>query len=159
MLARAARSAVARRGFHTTRVQQSSPYHYPEGPYSNLPFNTKTRFFAVRYWTFMAVGFGAPFGIAGASFLSPVGRAWRRGADDFGKYSLADVPPSLVSGSQRWWSNGDRGVGVYMGKRGKRGTGLCICYDANRSVDRRSRITTRPDVSFLIQPVLTLVCA
>jgi len=77
--ARAATRAVARRGFHTTRAQQSSPYHYPEGPYTNLPFNTKTRFFGVRYWSFMIVGFGAPFGIAGAFFFllpsSIVGRA------------------------------------------------------------------------------------
>ncbi|KAG9235051.1 hypothetical protein BJ875DRAFT_283636 [Amylocarpus encephaloides] len=73
-------SMVARRGFHSTRVQMSSPYHYPEGPRSNIPFNPLTKYFAVRYWTFMAVGFGrlcqwagrtranltiaAPFGIA-----------------------------------------------------------------------------------------------
>ncbi|EON68865.1 cytochrome c oxidase subunit VIIc [Coniosporium apollinis CBS 100218] len=42
----------------------SSPYHYPEGPRSNLPFNPLTRFFWLRYWGFMAAGFGAPFGIA-----------------------------------------------------------------------------------------------
>jgi len=59
-------STVARRGFQTSRAQMSSPYHYPEGPRSNLPFNTKTKYFAFRYWTFMAVGFGAPFGIARA---------------------------------------------------------------------------------------------
>ncbi|KAK3314633.1 hypothetical protein B0H66DRAFT_605581 [Apodospora peruviana] len=61
---RQANGLVQRRGFQTTRAQLSSPYHYPEGPRSNLPFNTKTRFFALRYWLFMAVGFGAPFGIA-----------------------------------------------------------------------------------------------
>jgi cytochrome c oxidase subunit 7c len=73
---------VARRGFHSTRAQLGSPYHYPEGPRSNIPFNPLTKWFAVRYWTFMAVGFGkfgrsllwwqrltdmvvgAPFGIA-----------------------------------------------------------------------------------------------
>ncbi|KAK3344310.1 cytochrome c oxidase subunit VIIc-domain-containing protein [Lasiosphaeria hispida] len=55
---------VARRGFQTTRAQLSSPYHYPEGPYTNIPFNPKTKWFAFRYWGFMAVGFGAPFGIA-----------------------------------------------------------------------------------------------
>ncbi|KAK3941758.1 cytochrome c oxidase subunit VIIc-domain-containing protein [Diplogelasinospora grovesii] len=55
---------VARRGFQTTRAQLSSPYHYPEGPYSNLPFNVKTRFFWLRYWGYAVVGFGAPFGIA-----------------------------------------------------------------------------------------------
>ncbi|KAK4455776.1 hypothetical protein QBC34DRAFT_75194 [Podospora aff. communis PSN243] len=63
----AQRQIVARRGFQTTRAQMSSPYHYPEGPYSNLPFNTKTRFFGLRYWGFMATGFALPFGIAGAS--------------------------------------------------------------------------------------------
>ncbi|KAI0025874.1 hypothetical protein F4780DRAFT_233566 [Xylariomycetidae sp. FL0641] len=55
---------VARRAFHATRARLSSPYHYPEGPYSNLPFNTKTRFFAVRYWSYCVVGFFLPFGIA-----------------------------------------------------------------------------------------------
>ncbi|KAH8772134.1 cytochrome c oxidase subunit VIIc [Hyaloscypha finlandica] len=57
-------SMVARRGFHSTRAQMSSPYHYPEGPRSNIPFNPLTKWFALRYWTFMAVGFGAPFGVA-----------------------------------------------------------------------------------------------
>lgn len=46
-------SMVARRGFHSTRAQMSSPYHYPEGPLSNIPFNPRTKFFAVRYWGFM----------------------------------------------------------------------------------------------------------
>jgi cytochrome c oxidase subunit 7c len=71
---------VARRGFHSTRSQLSSPYHYPDGPRSNIPFNPLTKWFAFRYWTFMAVGFckfraaafrrvmlmivAAPFGIA-----------------------------------------------------------------------------------------------
>jgi cytochrome c oxidase subunit 7c len=50
---------VARRGFHSTRAQMSSPYHYPEGPRSNIPFNPLTKWFAIRYWGFMAVGFGA----------------------------------------------------------------------------------------------------
>ncbi|KAH6657647.1 hypothetical protein BKA67DRAFT_555874 [Truncatella angustata] len=59
---------MGRRMFHATRARLSSPYHYPEGPYSNLPFNTKTRFFAVRYWLYCITGFFAPFGIAGASF-------------------------------------------------------------------------------------------
>ncbi|KXJ86731.1 hypothetical protein Micbo1qcDRAFT_168221 [Microdochium bolleyi] len=61
---RIAQQVVARRAFHATRARLSSPYHYPEGPYSNLPFNTKTRFFAVRYWAYMATGFFLPFGIA-----------------------------------------------------------------------------------------------
>ncbi|KAI8949300.1 cytochrome-c oxidase chain VIIc [Xylaria longipes] len=57
-------SMISRRAFHATRARLSSPYHYPEGPYSNLPFNTKTRFFAVRYWLYCITGFFAPFGIA-----------------------------------------------------------------------------------------------
>ena len=59
-------SLVARRTFQTTRAQLSSPYHYPEGPRSNLPFNPKTRFFWFRYLMYCTIGFGAPFGIAGA---------------------------------------------------------------------------------------------
>jgi len=46
-------SMVARRGFHSTRTHMSSPYHYPEGPLSNIPFNPRTKFFALRYWSFM----------------------------------------------------------------------------------------------------------
>ena len=51
--ARIASSAVVRRAFHTSRPQLSSPYHYPEGPRSNLPFNPLTKWFAIRYWGFM----------------------------------------------------------------------------------------------------------
>ncbi|GAB1313496.1 Cytochrome c oxidase assembly protein cox15 [Madurella fahalii] len=70
MLARAAvapavRATVARRaGFHTTRAQLASPYHYPEGPLSNIPFNPRKRGFALGYWSFCVVGFTLPFGIA-----------------------------------------------------------------------------------------------
>lgn len=46
-------NTVARRGFSSTRMQLASPYHYPEGPRSNLPFNPLTKFFAVRFWGFM----------------------------------------------------------------------------------------------------------
>ncbi|GAM82829.1 hypothetical protein ANO11243_008150 [Dothideomycetidae sp. 11243] len=59
MLARSAIRASApiqtfgRRAFSSTRSQLGSPYHYPEGPRSNLPFNPLTKFFAVRYWGFM----------------------------------------------------------------------------------------------------------
>ncbi|KAF1991048.1 hypothetical protein K402DRAFT_323752 [Aulographum hederae CBS 113979] len=60
----ATRALIARRGFQTTRPQMSSPYHYPEGPRSNIPFNPLTKYFAVRYWSFMFVGFFAPFGLA-----------------------------------------------------------------------------------------------
>lgn len=48
-----AANTVARRGFHSTRAQMSSPYHYPEGPRSNIPFNPLSRFFFLKYWTFM----------------------------------------------------------------------------------------------------------
>jgi len=61
---RTATSMVTKRGFHATRARLSSPYHYPEGPYSNIPFNPKSKLFGVCYWSFMATGFFAPFGIA-----------------------------------------------------------------------------------------------
>ena len=60
---------VARRGFQTTRAQLSSPYHYPEGPLTNIPFNPRKKGFALKYWTFCAVGFSLPFGIAGALYI------------------------------------------------------------------------------------------
>lgn len=66
--ARTTTSLVSRRGFHATRARMSSPYHYPEGPYTNIPFNPRSKWFGPGYWAFMATGFLAPFGIAGASF-------------------------------------------------------------------------------------------
>ena len=99
----AARQIVARRGFQTTRAQLSSPYHYPEGPYSNLPFNPKTKYFALRFWGFMAVGFGAPFGIAGMWSLPWGSMVCRVDADWMSViYSLADVSSSVVN----WWCGG-----------------------------------------------------
>ena len=87
MLARAtfraasAPSLVARRGFQSTRSQLASPYHYPEGPRSNLPFDPLKKGFAFKYWGFMgkltcvavaglrltyiATGFSLPFLLAG----------------------------------------------------------------------------------------------
>jgi hypothetical protein len=59
--ARLANSLVARRGFSTTRSQLASPYHYAEGPRSNIPFNPLTRFFAVRYWAFMSTSLQLSF--------------------------------------------------------------------------------------------------
>lgn len=53
MRAPTAANMIARRGFHSTRAQLASPYHYPEGPRNNIPFNPLTRFFFIRYWTFM----------------------------------------------------------------------------------------------------------
>ncbi|KAL1797333.1 hypothetical protein ACET3X_003939 [Alternaria dauci] len=70
MLARAtfraasAPTLVARRGFQSTRAQFSSPYHYPEGPRSNLPFDPLKKGFAFKYWGFMATGFSLPFLLA-----------------------------------------------------------------------------------------------
>ncbi|KAJ4144355.1 hypothetical protein LMH87_003241 [Akanthomyces muscarius] len=55
---------VSRRAFHATRARMSSPYHYPDGAYTNLPFNPHSKWFGLGYWTFMATGFFAPFGIA-----------------------------------------------------------------------------------------------
>jgi len=46
-------SAVARRSFQTSTVRLGSPYHYPEGPRSNIPFNPLTKFFYLRYWGYM----------------------------------------------------------------------------------------------------------
>ncbi|TDZ17407.1 hypothetical protein Cob_v009420 [Colletotrichum orbiculare MAFF 240422] len=78
MLARAAaravpqtRSLVARRGFQTTRAQMSSPFHYPEGAYSNIPFNPKSKWFGAGFWTYSFVGFFAPFGIAAWQTYKP----------------------------------------------------------------------------------------
>jgi hypothetical protein len=55
---------LTRRGFHATRAQLSSPYHYPEGPLSNLPFNPRRRGFAIKFIAYSVIGFGAPFAIA-----------------------------------------------------------------------------------------------
>lgn len=73
---------IASRGFRTSAARLASPYHYPEGPRSNLPFNPLTKYFAVRYWGTMgkplehaiagddadgktAFFFALPFGVAG----------------------------------------------------------------------------------------------
>ncbi|RYP75383.1 hypothetical protein DL771_002479 [Monosporascus sp. 5C6A] len=55
---------VSRRAFHATPARLSSPYHYPEGPYSNIPFNPKTRFFGLRFFLFCFTGFMLPVGDA-----------------------------------------------------------------------------------------------
>lgn len=71
MLSRAAirstTQVAGRRGFHATRSQMSSPYHYSDGPYSNIPFNPKKKTFPILFWSYCAIGFGAPFAIASAS--------------------------------------------------------------------------------------------
>lgn len=62
---RATTQVAGRRGFHATRSQMSSPYHYAEGPYTNIPFNPKKKTFPILFWGYCATGFGAPFMIAG----------------------------------------------------------------------------------------------
>lgn len=67
---------AGRRGFHATRARLSSPYHYPEGPYTNIPFDPKTKRFPFLFWGYCIAGFGAPFGIAGASSSSSLSLPW-----------------------------------------------------------------------------------
>lgn len=67
MYARLATRAVARRGFHTSRAQLKSPYHYPEGPLTTLPFNARSKWFPLCFWTFATVGFSTPFVISSES--------------------------------------------------------------------------------------------
>lgn len=64
---RATTQVAGRRTFHATRIQRSSPYHYPEGPYTNIPFDPKKKTFPILFWGFCTAGFSAPFLIAGAS--------------------------------------------------------------------------------------------
>jgi hypothetical protein len=63
--ASAAPTLVARRGFQSTRAQLSSPYHYPEGPRSNLPFDPLKKGFAIKFWAYAGTS-DAPT-MAGAS--------------------------------------------------------------------------------------------
>lgn len=56
---------VARRAFSTSRAQMSSPYHYPSGAGTNLPFNRKSKWLGPWFVVYAVAGFGAPFGIAG----------------------------------------------------------------------------------------------
>lgn len=58
-------SILTRRGFHATRAQMSSPYHYPEGPLSSLPFNPRKKGFFVKFWLYAFTGFTLPIWIAG----------------------------------------------------------------------------------------------
>ncbi|KAL2293689.1 hypothetical protein FJTKL_05517 [Diaporthe vaccinii] len=67
---RATTQVAGRRGFHATRSQMSSPYHYAEGPYTNIPFNPKKKGFPILFWGYCATGFAAPFLIAGALRLT-----------------------------------------------------------------------------------------
>ena len=76
---------LARRGFHSTRARLSSPYHYPEGPRSNIPFDPLNKYFFYQYWGTIsesdsscpalsltgckAFFFGLPFVIAGTFIM------------------------------------------------------------------------------------------
>ncbi|POS79945.1 hypothetical protein DHEL01_v201653 [Diaporthe helianthi] len=68
---RATTQVAGRRGFHATRSQMSSPYHYPEGPYTNIPFNPKKKTFPLLFWGYCATGFSAPFLIAAWQTYKP----------------------------------------------------------------------------------------
>lgn len=133
MIARAATrttSMVARRGFHTTRPRMSSPYHYPEGPYSNLPFNPRSKYFGAGYWTFMTVGFFAPFGIAGESRATPpcvavFGYAMRL----TGNFSLPDLQDSV-----NCWIDSKYRCGLDARRRAVR---VASCWNGVNSSNRR----------------------
>jgi len=118
------RTLIARRGFSSTRTQLASPYHYPEGPRSNIPFNPLTRWFALRYWGFMgtwvercaessytnaraAVGFFAPFGIAGEHLHASETLPDTANTDTRVFFSLADEEERL-SGHLFYWRNRNR---------------------------------------------------
>lgn len=75
-----------RRGFHSTRPQLGSQYHYPEGPRSNIPFDPLKKGFALKFWGFcgkflpgdivlsrltinLATGYFTPYAIACESCL------------------------------------------------------------------------------------------
>ncbi|RMZ85742.1 hypothetical protein DV737_g413, partial [Chaetothyriales sp. CBS 132003] len=78
---RLAAQQLARRQFSTTSQRLSSPYHYPEGPRSNLPFNTQTRFFWLRYWGTIVTGFSIPFVVAVTDGLPLTASAWDTSRD------------------------------------------------------------------------------
>ncbi|KAF7506163.1 hypothetical protein GJ744_012143 [Endocarpon pusillum] len=103
--AKLAPSQIIRRGFSSTQVQRSSPFHYPEGPRSNIPFNPQTRFFAVRYWGFMATGFGIPFALAGKTNMATDERTALTEA-----YSLANIQKLIPrkGGGCEWRSHEHR---------------------------------------------------
>lgn len=99
--ARTTTTLVARRGFHATRARMSSPYHYPEGPYTNIPFNPRSKWFGPGYWAFMATGFLAPFGIAGALFRRGV-LARVQDTNGEGKNSLPDLQGAVNFAIGAW---------------------------------------------------------
>ena len=53
--AKMATSFAARRGFPPLAPSSVAPYHYAEGPRTNIPFNPMTKHFFWRYWAFMSL--------------------------------------------------------------------------------------------------------
>lgn len=87
MLSRAAFRAtsaptlVARRGFQSTRARLASPYHYPEGPRSNLPFDPLKKSFPFKFWTFCGMLRAAAIAVAALTkhrsrLLPPIPSRW-----------------------------------------------------------------------------------
>lgn len=151
-------SMIASRGFRTSAARLSSPYHYPEGPRSNLPFNPLTKYFALRYWGTMgkpsessigrysadrktAFFFGLPFGVAGRILRST--QAWQ---DADRRFSLANEEEPL---------DRDGRLGLFrtgMDER-LRGASRCICcgcmhayvhIDSNGELHTSSRLHLDP---------------
>lgn len=92
---RATTQVAGRRGFQSTRVQMSSPFHYPEGPYTNIPFNPKAKTFPLLFWGYAATGFGLPFAIASA-YCGPLAMACCRWLT-MPVYSMANVQAQGLS--------------------------------------------------------------
>jgi cytochrome c oxidase subunit 7c len=155
MLARAtfraasAPSLVARRGFQSTRAQFSSPYHYPEGPRSNLPFDPLKRGFAFKYWGFMgelpslsssptgqeltvtATGFSLPFLLAGETSTPALHTP---------NYFLTAV--AIQCGRQRRTNKRDMAV-LGHGFRPRQGQRICriLGLSANDCIDTTTSIS------------------
>lgn len=120
--ARTTTSLVSRRGFHATRARMSSPYHYPEGPYTNIPFNPCSKWFGVGFWGFVFAGFSAPFGIAGAWFCLPADRSvtdWKCSVPDLqGAVSLfceAGISGLAIEGIEKVLGEDCRGTPLDAG--------------------------------------------
>lgn len=119
---RATTQVAGRRGFHATRSQMSSPYHYAEGPYTNIPFNPKAKTFPLLFWGFCATGFSAPFLIAGALCLLMLSLKDLR--VDLLTFPQPGKPTSPVHRRRadlvlRWWHvHNNDGVDLGLARRG-----------------------------------------
>lgn len=92
---RATTQVTGRRGFHATRPRMISPYHYAEGPYTNIPFNPKAKTFPILFWGYAATGFGLPFMIASA-WCRPFAMVHSRRLTDL-FYSMANIQAQGLS--------------------------------------------------------------